>query len=280
MAQENVWDAVPPVPKRKPGEKPEPKPKAKPPEPQKKIESPRPLDYLLDIVYREIVKLGTKDPMGAAWEDVVKNVKQRPSDEVEAAIDHLLKEGKIYEPVLGRMKPLPDKKKTTSEPLQPPTPVAPPAHTPKPTETQPKAQEVDPVDLSKEAAKFGGVPNAKPGYTGKIRNELITVLHGNPYVTYAGLLDAAHREGLVKITTTLIQVPTKDNGETAIVSAAVTMSGESGDRTFTGIGDANTKNVKPIVVMHLIRLAETRAKARALRDAINIGVAAVEELAE
>jgi predicted amidohydrolase YtcJ len=48
--------------------------------------------------------------------------------------------------------------------------------------------------------------------------------------------------------------------------------------TFTGIEDANPDNVNRKIVPHLIRRAETRAKARAMRDAVNIGVVAMEEL--
>lgn len=48
---------------------------------------------------------------------------------------------------------------------------------------------------------------------------------------------------------------------------------------FDGIGDANPENVNSFIVPHLIRMAETRAKARALRDAVNIGVVWFEELA-
>src|SRR5205823_6640768 len=47
---------------------------------------------------------------------------------------------------------------------------------------------------------------------------------------------------------------------------------------FSGIGDANPSNVAPAMVTCLLRLAETRAKARAMRDAVNVGVAAFEEL--
>jgi hypothetical protein len=55
---------------------------------------------------------------------------------------------------------------------------------------------------------------------------------------------------------------------------------ETGKGVFAGIGDAAPSNVNRMIVPHLIRMAETRAKARALRDAVNIGVTAVEELGD
>src|SRR5258708_31339013 len=48
--------------------------------------------------------------------------------------------------------------------------------------------------------------------------------------------------------------------------------------TFTGYGDANPVNVGRAMLTFLPRMAETRSKARALRDATNISVAAMEEL--
>jgi hypothetical protein len=98
--------------------------------------------------------------------------------------------------------------------------------------------------------------------------------NGKSFVTYPGLLDAAHTAGLTAIRTQLVQVPSPDNGQTAIVTAEVTTA----RGTFTGIGDASPENVARHILPHLIRMAETRAKARALRDAVNVGMAALEEL--
>jgi hypothetical protein len=107
-----------------------------------------------------------------------------------------------------------------------------------------------------------------------MKSEFLVERDGRRLVLYGGLLDLAHERGLKEITTALVQVPSELNGMTAIVHATVvTVQG-----TFTGLGDANPDNVGPGMVPHLIRLSETRAKARALRDAVNIGVAAVEEL--
>lgn len=92
--------------------------------------------------------------------------------------------------------------------------------------------------------------------------------------TYAGLLAQAHEEGLKEISTSLVQIPAPENGMVAIVVAKV----ETNRGTFTGIGDASPDNVSRKIVNHIIRMAETRAKARAIRDAVNIGVVALEEL--
>ncbi len=94
--------------------------------------------------------------------------------------------------------------------------------------------------------------------------------------SYRGLLNQVHKEGLREVRTTLVQAPSKENGETAIVHALV----RTNKGAFTGIGDARPGNVNPKIVPHLIRMAETRAEARAMRKAVNIGVVAVEELGD
>jgi hypothetical protein len=109
-----------------------------------------------------------------------------------------------------------------------------------------------------------------------VKKEFVVERDGRSFVLYAGLLDLAHERGLKSITTTLVQVPGELNGMMAIVHATVEM--EQG--TFTGLGDACPTNVTRMMAPHLIRMAETRAKARALRDAVNVGVTAFEELSD
>ena len=115
-----------------------------------------------------------------------------------------------------------------------------------------------------------------------MRDEFMITRQGKQYVLFAGLLDEAHNRGLRGIDTELVQVPTPDNGNVAVVKATVEMEGpdEGQGRTFSGIGDASPENVGRNIVPHIIRMAETRAKARALRDAVNVGAVALEELAD
>jgi hypothetical protein len=107
-----------------------------------------------------------------------------------------------------------------------------------------------------------------------MKREFVVERQGKAFVLYAGLLDEAHAQGLKSIRTTLVQIPDESNGYVAICQAEVTT--EKG--TFTGLGDASPANVARAMQTCLIRMAETRAKARAMRDAVNVSAVALEEL--
>lgn len=100
-------------------------------------------------------------------------------------------------------------------------------------------------------------------------------LQGQEFITYEGLLSEAHAKGLKSIRTRLVQLPDTSNGHTAVVTAEVELDG---GKVFSGIGDASPQNVNSMIAKHLIRMAETRAKARAFRDAVNIGMTSLVEL--
>ncbi len=107
-----------------------------------------------------------------------------------------------------------------------------------------------------------------------INEKFIINLQGKSFVTYEGLLDLAHQKNLKSINVELVQVPTKENNMTAICkAAAVTDKG-----TFIDYGDASPTSVNSKIQPHIIRMASTRAKARALRDLTNVGMTAIEEI--
>ncbi len=110
-----------------------------------------------------------------------------------------------------------------------------------------------------------------------MRDEFMIVRQGKQFVLYAGLLDEAHSLGLSRVDTELLQTPHGTNANTAIVKASVRMND---DEVFTGIGDASPENVGRNIAPHIIRMAETRAKARALRDAVNVSALVFEEFSE
>ena len=111
----------------------------------------------------------------------------------------------------------------------------------------------------------------------KLDERWIIEIEGNQFVKYAGLLDLGHQKGISQIEVEPLQLPTKENGNSAICKATViSKSGES----FTDIGDANPGNCSSKVSKHLLRLASTRAIARSLRTFTNIGYTCLEELAD
>ena len=103
------------------------------------------------------------------------------------------------------------------------------------------------------------------------KKEHIINLQGKEYITFAGLLDVAHKIGLESIKTELVSI----SDDLVVFKAEVTIKG---NKVFTGYGDATKDNVNKMILNHRIRMSETRSVARALRWATNIGMTAYEEL--
>jgi hypothetical protein len=99
----------------------------------------------------------------------------------------------------------------------------------------------------------------------------IVTLHGKPFVQYAGLLFLAHERGLVSLKAHFISVT-----ETLALAEAEATFADG--HTYGECADSTPQNVGATVKAHFPRIALTRAKARVLRDALKIGIAALEEL--
>ena len=95
-------------------------------------------------------------------------------------------------------------------------------------------------------------------------------------VPFKTLLDKAHKQyGLAGVETEILQFPCAENGNMAIFRATVK---NSDGATFSAHGDADPKNTTSTIAPHLLRMAETRAIARALRWLTNSGETAIVEI--
>lgn len=110
----------------------------------------------------------------------------------------------------------------------------------------------------------------------KLPAKFIKKIQGKDFVLFEGLLEMAHAEGLKRVETQLLQAPHKDNGMLAIVRAVI----ETDRGIFSALGDASPESAERPIQPHLVRLADTRAIARAIRIAVNVGITAVEEINE
>ena len=95
-------------------------------------------------------------------------------------------------------------------------------------------------------------------------------------VPFKTLLDKGHKQyRLAGVETEILQFPCAENGMMAIFRA--TVKNEDG-HTFSGHGDADPNNTTKAIAPHLLRMAETRAIARALRWLTNSGETARVEI--
>jgi len=104
----------------------------------------------------------------------------------------------------------------------------------------------------------------------------LQLLDGRWYITHAGLLRIAARDGCAGIKTRFEKTMSDPPGGRWVFKATVYRRRAS--RGFTGYGDADPSNVSPLVRGAEMRVAETRAVNRALRKAYGIGLCSVEEL--
>lgn len=118
-------------------------------------------------------------------------------------------------------------------------------------------------------------PSREPNLIDKLRNAgHIVNLKGKDYILFAGLLVLAHENGLESIDTESVVVDSQNH--TAVMITRV--SGERG--TYTGHGDAAPDNLTKMMIPAYLRMAETRAIARALRMYLGIGMTCLSELPE
>lgn len=106
-----------------------------------------------------------------------------------------------------------------------------------------------------------------------VKREFILNRQGKDFVLWAGLLDAATDAGLVSLVSEVVVA----TAELAMFKATATFAD---GRVFTAHGDATPDNVGKTIVPHFFRMGETRAFARALRNALNIGAASLEEMGD
>lgn len=127
--------------------------------------------------------------------------------------------------------------------------------------------------MAEQALKMEPDQTTKPS----LDPRFIKNLKGKDFVLYSGLLDLGHQIGIQSIVIDPIQFPKEENGNEGICRAIVT--GTDG-RQFIEIGDASPANTTAQIASHVLRMAATRAKARALRDMSNIGMTCLEELGD
>jgi hypothetical protein len=92
-------------------------------------------------------------------------------------------------------------------------------------------------------------------------------------IRYSGLLLIAKQRGLIAIEAHW----TYNDSELSLAEAKATFKDGS---FYLESGDATPQNVTKLIAPHFRRMALTRAKARALRDALGIDMVALEELGE
>jgi hypothetical protein len=111
-------------------------------------------------------------------------------------------------------------------------------------------------------------------YVEDLKKNEISERDGDQFVYLRGLLRLAHERGIRRTSSRVTQAPGVEHPV-----AVVTYGYEFEDGAyFEASADAHQKNTKTEMSIYLTAIAESRAKARSLRDAFNISLCSVEEV--
>jgi len=127
--------------------------------------------------------------------------------------------------------------------------------------------------LQAPPANDGPAPEPEPERHEQVQGiapQFITYLHGKAFIQYAGLLQAARAQGLQSLDATWTF---NDEGLSLAHAVATFTDG----RRHSECGDSTPSSGKRVGDAWR-RLALTRAKARALRDALALGICSIEEM--
>jgi hypothetical protein len=116
-------------------------------------------------------------------------------------------------------------------------------------------------------------------------------LQGKEYILFPGLVALAKDQGMVGMQTAKLQDPTEENNKRCVFEATASFLAYDRDgelvtdgagnpliATYTCQGDASPADVSRGILPHMLRMAETRAMARALRVGTGLAITAFEEL--
>lgn len=130
---------------------------------------------------------------------------------------------------------------------------------------------------TKALQKKDSFPAAFGGTVKDIPKNLVTTLHGKPYVTVKGLCYAASRMGLKMIKSESVSWSWENEDGRAVFRATVIFA-DGREISGHGVAIPNGENVKKMMYPFIDHLAETRAIGRALRNALAFGEPAAEEM--
>jgi hypothetical protein len=135
-----------------------------------------------------------------------------------------------------------------------------------------------------EMGEWNYQDTSAPKVTDDFKKNYFVEIKKKEAVKAVGLLVLGHEKGIKNLTTEVLQFPNKDNGGVCIVQAnLIGYAWSPADKkiveaNFSAIGDASRENCSSMVADSFIRMAETRAVGRVLRNYTNIGMLCSDEV--